>query len=165
MSRTIRRVKRVDLRMSSFTTSTVINAPRSHVWSALADIGAIHAWNPGVQASHTTSDLDTGLGASRHCDLGGRNYLDEEVVEYEAGQRLTMRIVNSNMPFERADIRFRLEPAGDATTVSVSPDYQLKYGPVGTLMDHLVVRRKYEKGMRALLRGLKQHVEAQVSTT
>ena len=150
--------------MSSFTTSTLIDAPHSHVWSALADIGAIHEWNPGVRASHTTSDLDSGLGATRHCDLGGRNFLDEEVVEYEAGQRLTMRIVDSNMPFQRADIRFRLEAVGDATKVTVAPDYQLKYGPIGTLMDRLFVGRMYEKGMRALLRGLKQHVEAQVAS-
>ena len=148
--------------MSSFATSVTINAPQSAVWSTLADIGAIYAWNPGVEASHTTSQLESGLGATRHCDLGGRNYLDEEVVEFEAGQRLTMRIVKTNLPFRHADIRFRLEPAGDATTVTVSPEYQLKYGPVGTLMDLLFVRRTYEKGMRALLRGLKEHVEAQV---
>jgi uncharacterized protein YndB with AHSA1/START domain len=149
--------------MSSFTTSTTINAPARAVWSALADIGTISAWNPGVQASHTTSQLDSGLGATRHCDLGGRNFLDEEVVEFEAGERLTMRIVKTNMPFRRADIRFRLEADGDTTEVSVSPDYELKYGPVGTLLDRLVVRRTYEKGMRALLRGLKQHVEAQAA--
>ncbi len=147
--------------MASFITSTVIEAPHDQVWAALADIGSIHVWNPGVQASHTTSEAESGLGATRHCDLGGRNYLNEEVVEFDEGQRITMRIVDSNMPFERADIRFRLRNDGESTYVSVEPEYQLKFGPIGALMDRLFVRRTYEKGMRALLRGLKRHVEAE----
>ncbi|MDJ0962284.1 MAG: SRPBCC family protein [Acidimicrobiia bacterium] len=147
--------------MTSFITSTVIEAPHDQVWAALADIGSIHVWNPGVQASHTTSEAESGLGATRHCDLGGRNYLNEEVVDFDEGQRITMRIVDSNMPFERADIRFRLRDDGESTHVSVEPEYQLKFGPIGALMDRLFVRRTYEKGMRALLRGLKRHVEAE----
>ena len=146
--------------MATFTVSTVIDAPADQVWAALADIGSISVWNPGVKNSHLTSELDSALGATRHCDLGGRNYLDEEVVEFTAGQALTMRITKTNLPFRHADIRFRLEPRGAATRVTVSPEYQLKYGPVGRLMDLVMVRRTYEKGMRGLLRGLKNHVEA-----
>jgi hypothetical protein len=59
-----------------------------------------------------------------------------------------------------ADIRFRLRPDPEGgTAVSVSPDYQLKYGPIGLLMDAILVRGTYEKGMNALLRGLKEFVE------
>jgi hypothetical protein len=120
-------------------------------------------WNPGVQESHLTSDLDSCLGATRHCDLGGRNYLDEEVVEFVSGEALTMRITNTNLPFQHADIRFRLEPEGKATRVSVSPEYRMKFGPLGGLMDRVMVRRTYQKGMRSLLRGLKEHVESRVA--
>ena len=146
--------------MSSFATSTVIAAPRQVVWAALADIGSIHVWNPGVTDSHLTSQLDGALGATRHCDLGGRNYLDEEVVEFVAGESLTMRITKTNLPFQHADIRFRLESRGDSTTVTVSPLYKLKFGPIGALVDRLYVRRTYEKGMQSLLGGLKRHIEA-----
>jgi uncharacterized membrane protein len=148
--------------MSTFITSTVIEAPHDQVWAALADIGSIHIWNPGVKDSHTTSDAESGLGATRHCDLGGKNYLHEEVVEFDEGERITMRIVKTNMPFDHADIRFRLRSEGDTTHVSVSPEYRLKFGPVGALLDRLFVRRTYEKGMSALLRGLKRHVEAEM---
>ena len=149
--------------MATFSTSTTINASVDQVWATLADIGSIHAWNPGVEASHTTSELGSGLGTTRHCDLGGRNYLDEEVVEFDEGRRMTMRIVDTNMPFEHADIRFTLEPQGHTTRVSVSPEYRLRYGPIGRLIDRLTVRRTYEKGMEALLRGLKRHVESQIA--
>ncbi|MFP3883206.1 MAG: SRPBCC family protein [Actinomycetota bacterium] len=148
--------------MANFTTSTVIHAPREKVWAALADIGSIHVWNPGVKSSRTITEEDSGLGASRHCDLGGRNYLQEEVVEYDQGERLTMRVTESNLPFAHADIRFLLEPEETSTRVVVRPEYELKFGLIGTLLDRLFVRRSYEKGMQALLRGLKRHVESDV---
>ena len=62
---------------------------------SVADIGAIGAWNPGVQESHTTSDETSGLGATRFCDLGGKNYLDEQVVEYENCKKITMRVTGN----------------------------------------------------------------------
>lgn len=146
--------------MTTFTTSTTIDAPRDRVWAALADIGSISVWNPGVLDSRTTSEEATGLGASRHCDLGGRNYLDEQVVRFEDGEAITMRIVDSNLPFEHADIHFTLDSNGAGTRVTVAPEYRLKFGPIGRLMDRLVVRRTYEKGMKSLLRGLKRHLES-----
>jgi len=151
--------------MATFTKTTVINAPKPAVWATLADIGSISVWNPGVKASHETSDAASGLGSTRHCDLGGRNYLDEEVVEFDEGTVITMRIVGSNMPFAEADIRFTLEEQQSGTEVSVTPDYRLKYGPVGVAMDKLMVQRTYEKGMSGLLRGLKRHVESEFAAS
>jgi len=146
--------------MSSFTTEITINATGDEVWNALADIGNIYQWNPGVIDSHLTTDEAYGIGAGRHCDLGGKNYLDEKVVEWEDGKRLTMRIVGTNLPFRTVDIRFTLRPEDGGTVVSLSPDYELKYGPVGKLMDVVYVRGTYTKGMEALLKGLKDYVEA-----
>lgn len=73
--------------MSTFSTDIKINAPLDHVWAALADIGSIYQWNPGVVESHTTTEQTTGIGACRYCDLGGKNYLDEEVVEWEEARK------------------------------------------------------------------------------
>ena len=148
--------------MTTFTTSTVINAPPDAVWSALADIGSISIWNPGVTASHTTSDVVSGLGATRHCDLGTRGFLEEQVVEFDEGSAITMRITDSNMPIEHADVRFVLEPETAGTRVTVSPQYRVKFGPLGILMDRVVVRRMFQRGMGSLLRGLKRHVESEV---
>lgn len=149
----------VPLLMGSFTVQRHIEAPVGRVWEALAEIGSIHVWNPGVHNSYVTSCEPTGLGSSRHCDLGGRNYLKEEVVEFDDGKRLTMRIVETTLPFETADIRFHLLPDKGGTTVTVEPVYGLKFGPAGSLLDRLFVRRTYTKGMVALLGGLKDHVE------
>lgn len=154
----------VDGDMGNFSTETIIRAPREEVWEVLADIGAIHVWNPGVKDSHTTTDNASGVGASRHCDLGGRNYLEEVIVEYDEGERLTMRVTESNLPFAHADIRFLLQTEEASTRVIVHPEYELKFGLLGALMDRLFVRRSYEKGMQSLLRGLRRHVESEVQT-
>lgn len=145
--------------MSAFTERITINAPKDAVWSALANIGSIHEWNPGVVGSRMTSPGEAGLGSGRRCELGGRNYLDEEVVEWTPGAALTMRIVATNLPFKTADIRFTLESRGRETLVTVSPKYTLKFSMLGALLDVVIVRRQYRKGMINLLKGLKQHVE------
>ena len=46
------------------TSSTIINAPQDKVWSTLADLGSIYKWNPGVEKSHSTSDVANGEGAT-----------------------------------------------------------------------------------------------------
>lgn len=148
--------------MGQFTTEITIDAPVEAVWKVLADIGAIDAWNPGVEHSHVTSYQAQGVGACRRCELGGKNFLDEEVVRWEPNQHLTMRITDTNMPFEHADIHFELQPTGEARTqVTLTPEYKLKFGPLGALLDRLYVQRTYQKGMDSLLAGLKEHLEAE----
>ncbi len=48
--------------MSSFAVDTMIDAPVTAVWQTLADIGEIHRWNPGVKASHLTTEQGEGTG-------------------------------------------------------------------------------------------------------
>jgi uncharacterized protein YndB with AHSA1/START domain len=148
--------------MSEFQETILINAPIAEVWAALADIGTISDWNPGVKASRQTTAGEVGAGSCRRCDLGGRNYLDEEVVSFEPGSNITFRITDTNLPFKTADIRFRLRAEGGATAVEVSPIYRLKFGVFGKILD-IAVKPAYRKGMRDLLRGLKQHVEGLTS--
>ena len=131
------------------------------MWNVLADIGAICRWNPGVIDSRTTTTGEIGLGSGRRCELGGKNYLDEEVVEWKLSEALTVRVVSTNLPFKTADIRFTLhEERENETTVTVSPSYQLKFGLLGDLLDLVFARSRYRKGMVSLLAGLKRHVEA-----
>ena len=145
--------------MSEFEEQVTVSAPAEKVWDSLADIGNIYVWNPGVVHSEQTTPGEVGLGACRRCHLGGKNFLKEEVVEFERPYKLTMRITDTNLPFKTADIRFWVEPQGDETLVTVSPTYQLKFGWLGRFLDWVIVRSQYRKGMRDLLRGLKEYVE------
>ena len=146
--------------MATFERRIEIAAPPERVWGILADIGTIAEWNPGVLASHWTSEQREGVGGARHCDLGKGNYLDEETVAWEPGRALTLRIVGTNLPFKSADIRFRVAADGQGSVVTVSPLYELKYGLLGRVLDQVFVRKAYTRGMEALLAGLKRHAEA-----
>jgi uncharacterized protein YndB with AHSA1/START domain len=143
---------------NSFSVSTIIEASANDVWRVLADIGNIAQWHPGVKASHLISS-EGGLGASRHCDLGGKNYLDEQVITWKPEQQLTMRITKTNLPMS-ANIHFHLTPTARGTKVEVKPVYQVNHGLLGLVLDTFYVRKNYKKGMQTLLSGLKQRVEA-----
>ena len=117
-----------------------------------------------MEHSEQTSLGDVDVGATRHCKLGGKNYLDEEVVVFEPGRQMTIRITDTNLPFASADIRFSLEPHDGQIKVTVSPDYRLKFGLFGRILDNLMVRGQYRKGMQGLLQGLKNQVESKGSS-
>ena len=145
--------------MSEFEEIIAIEASPEKVWAVLADIGNIYLWNPGVVHSEQTSSGTVGVGSCRRCVLGYKSYLDEEVVVFEPSRQMTIRITDTNLPFKTADIRFTLEPDENKTIVKVSPKYRLKFGLLGRVLDGVMVRNQYRKGMRGLLRGLKDHVE------
>jgi uncharacterized protein YndB with AHSA1/START domain len=148
--------------MSTFTERTTIDAPRQDVWAALADIGTIAAWNPGLIGSQRTNDID-GVGGARHCDISTKHSLTEHVVEFKPGTAITFRITDCTLPFKTADIAFTITDrrVDERTEVTVSPTYTLEYGPIGRLLDTVAVRRSYRAGMRGLLEGLKRHLEQQ----
>lgn len=146
--------------MARFTVQARIEAPQTQVWEALADLGGIHKWNPGVSSSYSTSEAPGGEGATRHCDLtDGRSYLKERAFDWREGEGYKIEVYETNMPLRRNVVEFRLEAEGDGTIVSVSPEYELKFGPLGAALDWLFVGRQFRKGMTELLDGLKRHVE------
>ena len=56
-------------------------------------------------------------------------------------------------------MEFSIESTDGGTVVTVTPEYTLKYGPVGWLMDRIMVRQLFNGGMEDLLSGLKYYVE------
>lgn len=145
--------------VASVQTSTTIEAPPERVWATLADLGNISRWNPGIRSSHATSEARSGEGATRHCDLPGGRYLDERATEWREGESFVIRIVDSNLPLKSSRVRFAIEPTGEGTRVIAEPEYELKGGSLGRLLDRIVVRRLYVRGFRDLLAGLKYYVE------
>ena len=150
--------------MATFSKQIKINAPKNRVWEILSDLGGIYKWNPGVSNSYLTSDDSDGEGGSRHCDLqngkgGNIGYLEERSFDWREGEGFTIDVYESNLPLKRNHVRFDLEPDGDGTIVRVTPDYKLKFGPLGMLADVLGARRQFKKGMEGLLEGLRYHIE------
>ena len=145
--------------MAHFSTEIQIAAPKKKVWDVLEDIGGIYKWNPGVSHSYTTSDNNHGEGATRHCDLSQGGYLKERAVDWREGQGFKIDIFETSLPLKSNVVDFTVEGDMDGTIVTVTPEYVLKYGPLGWLLDQLWAQRQFKKGMADLLAGLKYHVE------
>ena len=146
--------------MGSFSTEIRIDAPREKVWEVLSDLGGIYKWNPGVSHSRSTSESSGGEGATRHCDLASpKGYLEERAFDWREGEGFKIDVYESNLPIKRNVVEFTVRSVEDGTIVSVAPDYELKFGPIGALLDRLVAGRQLRKGMDNLLVGLKYHVE------
>ena len=63
------------------------------------------------------------------------------------------------LPMKYVRNRFSVSPAGNGTVVTAFIDFQMKFGPVGALMDKLVLRRQFRKVMTHGRGGLNHHVK------
>ena len=147
--------------MGHFSQEIRINAPKEKVWAVLADLGNIYRWNPGVSHSYTTSESSQGEGATRHCDIERplKGYLEERAFDWREGEGYKIAIYDTNFPNKDTVIDFSVRTEEDGTKVEVSPEYKLKFGLLGKLIDRLFFERQFRKGMTGLLSGLKYHVE------
>lgn len=140
----------------------VIEAPKERVWSALADFGNVYLWNPAVDHSRSTSDVPNGIGATRHCDLTiSKASIEERVVEWVENERMRVEIFDGRRtpPFREAWGDITLEEVPGGTLTGLRLHYELKGGILGGVIDRLMVRRQYGKGLKLALAGLKYHVE------
>ena len=142
----------------------LIEASKERVWEALADFGNTYLWSPAVAHSRSTSDIPNGIGATRHCDLNiSKASIEERVVDWVENERIRVEIFDGRRtpPFREAWGEFTLEevPGGGGTLTRLQLHYELKGGILGGVIDRLMVRRQYGKGLKLGLAGLKYHVE------
>jgi len=148
--------------VAKFAVESRIDVPKARVWEVLSNLGSIYKWNPGVTSSHSTSESGSGEGATRHCDISNgpiKGYLEERALDWREGEGFKIDIYDTNLPLKSNVVEFSVRADGESTVVTVSPEYTIKFGIVGKLMDALMMRRQMRKGMEGLLAGLKYHVE------
>ena len=143
--------------MSKLTTHVQINAPTGKIWEAIADFGGVYKWSPVISKSYSTTEANGGVGAGRHCDTSF-GALKEQIVEWEEGRSFTID-GKTVLPMKYVRHHFSLSPTGNGTAVTGWLDFQMKFAPVGALLDKLVLRREFRKALIRGLAGLKYHVE------
>lgn len=145
--------------MTVLSNAISINAPREKVWSVLARLDAIHHYDPGVMQSTVISSSTEGIGAARQCDLTPGGWFKERITEWAPCEALTFELVECTLPVKKLTYRYTLKPEGGGTLVTQRMEYDLKFGPVGKLMDVLIIRQKWDAGIKGFFAGLKQYVE------
>jgi uncharacterized protein YndB with AHSA1/START domain len=148
--------------MAEIADEMVINAPVERVWAAIQNPGEHVTWHPFA----TEIDGDHALGAVRTCSvvLGGKPGTSRERCSaFDESARIAWTVEQDSSGFTRMvsdwSSGFRLQPEGDtATRVRAESAFRPR-GPLVRLMTP-VIARKFHQTQRAILDGLRQHVEA-----
>jgi ligand-binding SRPBCC domain-containing protein len=145
--------------MTVLENSVRIQAPPEKVWSVLGTLDALDQYDPGVSKSAILTGPSSGVGASRQCDLKPGGWFRERVTEWQPNETLAFELVECTLPIRRLTHRYTLTPTGDGTVVQQRMEYTLKFGPLGWLMDAIMVRRTWDAGVKGFFAGLKGQVE------
>ena len=147
--------------MPKLTDTILIDASKERVWETIADLGGIQSFHPGVSRSYYLTDQREGLGASRRCELLPMGTVDETAVDWQQGREFTLAITPGPKapPFKHANGRMWIEEQGTGTLVGLEIEYRLKFGPLGRLLNHLMVEPQFRKVVPRVLNGLKRFQE------
>lgn len=146
--------------MTVLTNSIHIEASPDEVWAALSKLDALHEYDPGIAKSTLRGDQGSGLGAERQCDIKAGGWFRERVTVWEPGRALELTLYACTLPVRKLRHHYTLRADNGGTRVEQTQEYSLKYGPLGAVLDALVVRRKWDAGVKGFFAGLKRHVEA-----
>ncbi|MGD9658769.1 MAG: SRPBCC family protein [Methylocystis sp.] len=144
--------------MTTLRAEREIAAGASVVWALLEDFPHIDAFNPNLSRSaHIDGTPLEGVGAERRCELkDGRNWIEERVVDWRPGERYTVEIYAGTMPIRDVRTTLAVSPNGAVSRAVMQITYTPKFGPVGQLLDLLLLRQKTKGLMDSVLEGLEQ---------
>jgi hypothetical protein len=133
------------------------------VWALLADLEAVARYNPGVATAAIRGAQRSGVGAVRTCELEPKGRVAERVTVWEEGRALGLEIIESDWPVHFMRWVTRVEPTDDGSRITQDLEYEVKLGPLGWLMDRLVMERKLRGALDDVLAALVREAEAGVS--
>jgi uncharacterized protein YndB with AHSA1/START domain len=154
----------------SFVTTTIHNhidiaATPEQVWEVLADLDRLHEYDPVVTRSTLVGGQQAGVGAQRRCEARQGRYFVETVTEWEHPNRLQFTIVDCNLPTRDLTHTYALDATPNGTRVSQVMRYDTRFGPVGAILDRVIIRRKTDQGIKGFLAGLNTIVTNAHSST
>jgi len=145
--------------MTVLENSIRIDASPERVWSVLASLDALAKYDPGVSKSEIVSPARDGLGASRRCDLKRGGWFKERVADWRPNEALSFELYECTLPVRRLRHDYTFVREGGATVVRQRMEYELKFGLLGKFLDAVMVRRKWNAGIKGFLSGLKRYAE------
>jgi polyketide cyclase/dehydrase/lipid transport protein len=134
--------------------------PPERVWAVLADLEAVQHYNPTVRTAALKGTRRTGVGAERVCDLRPSGRVVERVTHWEDGRAVGLEVAESDWPIRFMRWVTRIEPKGAGSLITQDLEYAMKFGPVGWLLDNLVMRRKLRAALDDVFARLAKRAEA-----
>lgn len=145
--------------MSSIRHDVNANCPPARVWAILSDLEAVQFYNPNVRTARVLGSSRSGLGAVRECELNPSGQVTERVIHWEDGTAVGFEVVKSDFPFHFMRWTTRLEPQAHGCRITQDLEYSPKFGPLGWLLDALVMRRKLRSNLDQIFAALVKRAE------
>lgn len=150
--------------MRTLSEQVNINAPSHAVWVALADFGGVSAWAPYMKESHLIGKLESGVGTRRSMRHSFGFRFEELVTDWDDDRGFAFDVFKAPFPMKDVHETWVTSRENNHAIVATQVNYGMKLGPLGALIDWMVVRFIVRREMRAGLRGLKQYVEREAET-
>ena len=138
-----------------------MDAPRQAVWAILEDSAALPQWAPAVEDVTCRGPGPEDLGSVRECrvDFAGRKgTIVERCVELVPSSRIGYVVDDDSLGFNKmfADYGFTisLKDAGPQRTSVVMDTYYTPRSALSAAMNAIIMRRKFQKTVDAILQGL-----------
>ncbi len=146
--------------MTHLRHDVTARCPPERVWALLADLEAVASYNQAVASARVRGAARTGVGAERECDLKPSGRVVERVIAWEEGHAVGLEVVESDWPivFMRWTTRVHTDAVGARITQDL--EYQVKFGPLGWLLDTVVMRRKLTSTLDELFANLVRAAES-----
>jgi len=90
--------------------------------------------------------------------------LEERITDWQEGECLAVDIYEwKNMPMiTKMNSRFLLSKAGEATRLTATIEYALGLGPIGWMIDMMIMRQMNAKNWATFVAGIRMNVETGV---
>jgi len=146
--------------MRELKESIAIASPAQSVWALLADFGGVSDWAPYMTSSHLIGEVTSGVGMRRGMRHSWGFRFEEAVTDWAEGKCFSFDVFRAPFPMTNVRESWMLDHENGLSIVSTRVTYGMKLGPIGWMIDWLLVRFIVKREMRAGLRGLKQHSES-----
>jgi carbon monoxide dehydrogenase subunit G len=133
--------------------------PPERIWALLADLKAVERYNPGVKRASLEGAQASGVGARRSCELVPKGRVVERVTHWEEGRAVGLEVIESDWPIHFMRWVTTVEPSERGTRITQSLDYAVKFGPLGWLLDRVVMKRKLRATLDDVFASLARHAE------
>ena len=145
--------------MTELKHQITINAPKDKVFSVLANLDEVQHYNPGVKAAKYISENKQGVGAARECNLGKEGIVRERITGFKQDDFVAMELYEHSWPIKFMRWTSKVAPAGNATQITQTLEYKMKFGVLGSILNMLILKRKLNQSMSTIFESLKKYVE------
>ena len=146
--------------MTTLQNEITIIATAEKIFNALAEMEGLEKLDPNVKKSTLLSQIKSGIGATRKVDMqDGKNWFEEKVTDAKQNEALSFELTACSFPVKSLKYTYKLEKSGNGVKVSQVMAYKIKFGLLGAILDTLMIRKQYKKGIKQFFAGLKSHVE------